>query len=302
MSLALYLLTLAGSTLLVDLRDRVRAQLTGRRRRAFGTTFWTIWHDFGALPARIAGTPVGPGGSYLSLVSVVLALALVPGVSPDVPPFPGDAVVLVYLLLVSRVAELMAAMDAAGWPAAAAVRREAWGLIGAEPAMALVVVGLAVARADTVLVEMLGGPVAGEHYAPMLLLLFALAGLTIGSAAGSPVDQARPISELVGNRAPMLAERSGPELGALQLAAAVRLAVHAGLIGAMLRMLAPGSPWILQPLGAIAVVVVIGIVDARLVRQRASRAIGLVVTSSLLAAVGVSILLVRSGALREGIP
>ncbi len=293
-SLLVWLGAVLAAPLLPDLRSRMRAQQHARHGPPWGTTWAMILRHLRlTTPRDAASTPVSTRASHLAWVCLVLALALLPGTGVVGLGFEGDLILFIYLLLLSRLAELVAVVDGADWTTRLAAEREARVLLGTETTLALLLGGLAAISQSTQLDGIFSTSPRGPHLLPLALVLLSMLGLVVASSGASPSDEPSPVSELLGNRRPLLASRSGPELATLLWASSLRLLISAGLFGATLRLLIPGRLVIIQLIGVLLAVVVLGVLDSRAPRQTPPRALGLVLSSALLGLVAASILLLR---------
>jgi len=245
------LLLLCMPILLTGVVNRTTSWWAGRRGPGLLQLGWDLRRLLGKQSMR--GDHAGVlfrAAPYVGLAASGLGAAMVPLLGQFAPlQFPFDFVVAIYLLGVARVALLIGAMDVGGaFESMGAARAAGLGSY-AEPALFLLLGSACAATGMTSFADVIGRlhqtPLFALMAIPLLLALFILLQ---AECSRVPVDDPHTHLELTMIHEAMLLDYSGPELAAMQFAAAVRMALYAGL---MTTLVNPFNPW-LQPLATIA--------------------------------------------------
>jgi formate hydrogenlyase subunit 4 len=217
-------------------------------------------------------------GPVMGLASVIAAGLLMSfGGAPALLRFPGDFLLLVYLLGLGRFFTALAALDTGSSFEGMGAAREVTFASFAEPALLLCLVVLARATGDLSLSGMLdaGLPELWHTQGPALLLAaVALLGVALAENARIPVDDPTTHLELTMVHEAMVLDHSGPDLALIQYGASLKLF----LFGALVVRLALGfpfsSPWTSLGVflgGMAAFAVVVGLVESTTARLRMNR-------------------------------
>jgi formate hydrogenlyase subunit 4 len=181
----------------------------------------------------------------------------------------------------------------------------------AEPALFLCFAGLALARGDFSLSGMLAGPLGvtgpggpagpggpggpgGPDAASLLMTAASLFLVLLAETSRVPVDDPATHLELTMIHEVLVLDSSGPDLALLQYGSALKLALFAALIVGVLvpRASLPGPAALgLLVLGLVGVAVLVGVVESLMARLRLSRVPQFLVAASVLAALGLVLLL-----------
>jgi formate hydrogenlyase subunit 4 len=177
---------------------------------------------------------------------VVLAAALVaaqiaPIVGPFAPlQFSHDFIAFAYTLGLARLFLMLSAMDVGSSFEGMGAAREASFTAFIEPALFLLVGSASLATGQTSLAGLIGqwqaSPAFAWLAAPAVVVLLVLLQ---AEAARVPVDDPLTHLELTMVHEVMVLDHSGPELAAMQYAAALKLSMYAGLIAALLNPVDP---------------------------------------------------------------
>lgn len=238
-------------------------------------------------------------GPTAGLVAAVLAALIIPLPGAAAPiSFTGDFVALTLLLGLGRFFTALAALDTGSPFEGMGAAREMTFACLAEPALLLGLLVLARLSGSLQLSNMLGGSVA-THWAAAgaTLALVLLSWLIVLLAENSriPFDDPNTHLELTMIHEVMVLDHSGPALGVVLYAAALKLFIFAALV---VRLAVPvRSDWVwldgaVFVGGLLGVAVVVGVVESIMARLRMPQSPLLLLAACLLSAFG-AILLVR---------
>lgn len=170
-------------------------------------------------------------------------------------PVPGDLLLVVYLIALSKFATGLAALDTGSAFGALGASREAAVSIQAEPALVLGLGALAAHAHSTSFAAMLATGHAMSTLsvvAPLALVAFWLSAMA--ELARMPIDDPTTHLELTMIHEALLLENSGRNLAIAEYAAGLKMVVMFGLMGQILLLTWPSmSPWLtyLASVGAI---------------------------------------------------
>jgi formate hydrogenlyase subunit 4 len=293
------LAVLLGAPVLPGIATRTKSFLTGRR----GPPVLQLYADLaklarkGTVYSRTA-TLVFRAAPLLLAASVLTAALLLPlDGRASVLGFAGDLVAFAGLLALGRFALVLAGLDTGSSFEGMGASREVTVAAFAEPALLLSLTVLVLATGSLSLGGMLGTPlaVAWTGAAPSLVLAGAsLFMLLLAENARVPIDDPATHLELTMIHEVIILDHSGPDLGLILYAGAVKFALFGALVVSVLVPRGRFDPWIagailLAGLGLIAVTV--GIVEAAMARLRMDRLPQFLVASAALAGFGVILLL-----------
>ncbi len=232
------LLLLVLPVLVVGVINRVKARWAGR----LGPPLLQLGLDLARLLRKRpvysdVATWFVRGGPLVVLASTLLAACVTPLVSGYAPlSFAFDFVLFAYLLGLGRVLLMLSALDTgSAFEGMGASREATYGAL-IEPAFFVVAGALATAAAGE---RSLAGLLAADG-APTLAGLLARSCLFVAlfvllqvEAARVPVDDPNTHLELTMIHEVMILDHAGPDLAAIQYAAAVKLTLCAGLLAAL---------------------------------------------------------------------
>lgn len=286
MELALALLL---APLLTGVVRRTRSFVAGRR----GPPLLQAYRDLRKLAYKSAvysrtTTPVFRAGPVLGLACVGGALALAPaGPLPALVAFPGDFVLLVYLLATARFASVLAALDTGSSFEGMGASREVGFAALAEPALLIVLAALAQSAGAWSLEPILGATsqAALGSFALVALVGVTLFGLLLVENARIPFDDPTTHLELTMIHEVMVLDHGGPDLAALEASAMLKLWLFASLlVGAVLPAAGPAPLGAaLHVAGVFAVGVAVGGIESSMARLRLTRVPQILVALALLA-------------------
>jgi formate hydrogenlyase subunit 4 len=294
-------LALLLAPLLMGVVRRTKAIVAGRR----GPPLLQAYRDLRKLAAKSAvqsrtTTWVFAAGPCVSLACVTGALLLVPaGGLPPALSFPGDFILLVYLLATARFATTLAALDTgSSFGGMGASREMAFGVL-AELALLLVLASLVRASGAWSLVGIYErlGPAAwlGSGGLPLLAGV-ALFGILLVENARIPFDDPATHLELTMVHEAMVLDHGGPDLAAVELGSMLKLWLFAGLLAGFVAPAHTGSTGLdlgIHGVATFGVGVAVGLVESGVARLSLTRVPQILLAIALLALLSVA--LVPSG-------
>ena len=268
-------IVLAMPILMIGLVNRTKSWWGGRRGPRLLQLGWDLLRLLGKRPVLSAvATPLFRAGAWVVLAASLMAAQIAPILGPLAPlQFAHDFVVFAYTLGLARLFLMLSAMDVGSSFEGMGAAREASFSAFVEPALFLLVGSAVVGTGQTSFAGLIGHWHASPAYpwlaAPAVVVLFMLLQ---AEAARVPVDDPLTHLELTMVHEVMVLDHSGPELAAMQYAAAIKLTLYAGVIAALLNPFDLAS----QPLPAVAaalalmagVAVALGCVESLMARLR----------------------------------
>jgi formate hydrogenlyase subunit 4 len=238
-------------------------------------------------------------GPVVGVATAVLAVTLIPvGGHPALVAFPGDFLLLAYLLGLARFFTVAAALDTGSAFEGMGGAREATFACLAEPALVLGLVALGRSAGSLSLSTMLGPGLAaawGRDAASFVLVAAALFIVLLAENCRIPVDDPNTHLELTMIHEVMVLDHGGPALGLVLYGAALKLFVFSAVVARLLFPFSVASPWLAwggSLAALLAVALGIGVVESSMARLRLTHIPALLVAAILLSAFGV-VLLVR---------
>jgi formate hydrogenlyase subunit 4 len=292
-SIAHVVLALALAPLLPGIINRTKAVFAGRRGQPLLQLYFDLFKLLrkGAVYSRTT-TWIFKAGPVAGLSAVLVALAVLPlgGVGALVS-FPGDLLVLAYVLGLMRFFTVLAAMDTGSSFEAMGASREVHFAMLAEPALLLGLAAMAVRGGGLSLsgIYAAGAASSGLEPSGAAMLLVAAAMLVVFLAENSriPIDDPNTHLELTMIHEVMVLDHCGVDLAMIEYAASLKLWVLGALLVGVLSPVAggglPGLAWGVAALAGLAVVT--GVVESTMARLRLLR-----VPQLLVGAVGLSVL------------
>lgn len=227
---------------MVGLVNRAKSLWAGRKGPGLMQSGWDLLRLLRKQPVySTVVTPLFRAGAWIVLAASLLA-ALIAPVLGDVAPlqFSHDFVLFAYTLGLARLFLMLSAMDVGSSFEGMGAAREASFTAFIEPALFLLAGAAGIATGQTSFAGLIG---QWHHTAafpwlalPAVAVLFVLLQ---AEAARVPVDDPLTHLELTMVHEAMILDHSGPELAAMQYAAALKMTICAGLIGALLNPFDP---------------------------------------------------------------
>jgi len=280
-------LLLVMAPLVPGVATRTRAALTGRRGAPVWQTYADVWKLLrrGTVYSRTATAPFRLVPIAV-LATVLAATALVPlDGRASLLGFAGDFVAFAYVLALGRFVLVLGALDTGSSFEGMGASREVTFASLVEFALFIALATLAVVTRSLLLSGMLGAPLAAEwaSAAPALILTAAaLFVVLLAECARSPIDDPTTHLELTMIHEVMILDHSGPDLGVILYASALKFAMLGVVVARVAWPIAGYSA--VARFGALATSVVVvgalvGIVEASMARVRLTK-VPLVIASA----------------------
>lgn len=262
-------IALAMPVLMVGLVNRTKSLWAGRKGPRLLQLAWDLLRLLRKRPVySVVATPLFRVGAYVVLASSLLAAMIAPLLGSFAPlQFDHDFIVFAYTLGLARLFLMLSAMDVGSSFEGMGAAREASFSAFVEPALFLLIGAASVATGTTSFAGLIGHLHQAESFQwlvlPAVVVLFILLQ---AEAARVPVDDPLTHLELTMIHEVMILDHSGPDLAAMQYAAALKMTIYAGLIAALLNPFDPAS----APLASVAtsllimaaVAVVVGCIES----------------------------------------
>lgn len=246
------LLVLSLPIVLVGLVNRTKSWWAGRKGPRLLQSASDLRRLLGKRPIiSTVASPLFRSSAYVVLVCGLVAASMVPMLGQFAPvQFSHDFVVVAYTLGLARIALMISAMDVGSAFEGMGAAREASFSTYAEPALFLLIGAAGAATGMTSFADLIG-QLHKTPYFPVIVLPLVLALLILlqTEAARVPVDDPLTHLELTMIHEVMILDHSGPELAAMQYAAALKMTLYAGLIAALINPMDP----LASPVAAIGV-------------------------------------------------
>ncbi len=294
------LVALLLAPLLPGVINRVKARFAGRT----GQPLLQPYHDLfkllrkGAVYSRTTSW-VFRAGPAIGLAAAAACLAILPlGGVPAPLGFPGDLLLLAYLMGLMRFATMTAALDTGSAFEGMGASREGWYSMLAEPALILGLAALAVHTGSFSLSGMLDGLALGELVGPgapvLVLVSSAFAIVLLAENSRIPVDDPTTHLELTMIHEVMVLDHGGVDFGFIQYAACLKLWVFSALLTGVL--LPPLTGW--WPVDCavgvalvLATAAAVGVVESVMARLKLVRVPQLLVAASVLSILALALVL-----------
>lgn len=255
--------------LLVGTVNRTKSWWVGRKGPGLLQSAWDLRRLLGKRPVvSTTASPLFRAGAYVVLVCGLFAASMIPLLGQYAPlQFSHDFIVVAYTLGLGRIVLMISAMDVGSSFEGMGAAREASFSTYAEPALFLLIGTASAVTGMTSFADLIGHLHDTAHY-PVIVgpLVLALLILLQVEAARVPVDDPLTHLELTMIHEVMILDHSGPELAAMQYAAALKMTFYAGLIAALINPVNPLSsplPGVLVAFGLmLAVAVVVGCIES----------------------------------------
>lgn len=236
------LLVLSLPIVLVGLVNRTKSWWAGRKGPRLLQSASDLRRLLGKRPIiSTVASPLFRSSAYVVLVCGLAAASMVPMLGQFAPvQFSHDFVVVAYTLGLARIALMISAMDVGSAFEGMGAAREASFSTYAEPALFLLIGAAGAATGMTSFADLIG-QLHKTPYFPVIVLPLVLALLILlqTEAARVPVDDPLTHLELTMIHEVMILDHSGPELAAMQYAAALKMTLYAGLIAALINPIDP---------------------------------------------------------------
>jgi formate hydrogenlyase subunit 4 len=276
--------------LLLGVINRTKAVFAGRR----GQPLLQPYHDLlklirkGAVYSRTT-TWVFRAGPVVGLAALLLATVLVPFAgAPAVVSFPGDFILLAYLLAAARFFTVIAALDTGSSFEGMGASREVQFSALAEPALFLGLAALAREAGSLSLSGILPASaraIWGGDAAILAAVAAAFLVVLLAENARIPVDDPNTHLELTMIHEVMVLDHGGPDLAFILYGSALKLWIFASVLAGVLVPAGSGRS-LLDPgaalAGMFALAVVVGAIESCMARLRLLRVPQLLVGAGML--------------------
>jgi len=284
--------------LMLGVITKTKAAFAGR----VGAPLLQPYHDIlkllqkGSVFSRTT-TWVFRAGPVVAIATALLAAALVPiGGRSAFVAFDGDFLIVAYLFGLARFFTMAAALDTGSSFEGMGAAREATFACLAEPAFVLGLLALARASGFLSLSSILGSSLSltwTHAGASFVLVAVALFIVLLAENSRIPVDDPNTHLELTMIHEVMVLDHGGPAFGLIHYAASVKLFVFAAIVGRLLLPLGSEPAWAawgIAAASALAIAVVIGVVESTMARLRLTHIPILLVAACLLSVFGIVLL------------
>ncbi len=214
-------------------------------------------------------------GPVVMLATALVAAMLVPfGGRPAPLSFSGDLILFAYLFALARFFTVAAAMDTGSAFEGMGAAREATFAALAEPALFLAFLTLVRASGSLSLTGMLGhglGRAWSSASASLVFVVVSLFVVLLVESSRVPFDDPATHLELTMIHEVMVLDHSGPMLGTIHYAAALKLLVLGALVARLVAPVSTGSlplDWLVFAGSILAVAIVVGVVESVMARLR----------------------------------
>lgn len=281
---------LAAAPLLLGITTRVKALFAGRR----GAPLLQRYVDLAKLLRKGAvfsttTTWVFSAGPAVSLAATLFAVTLVPLAGERaLLAFPGDFLLLAYVLGLARFATVLAALDTGSSFEAMGASREVQFSALAEPALLVALAALVRLAHSASLSDMLlavSPAIWRADAAALALVCAALFVVFLAENARVPVDDPTTHLELTMVHEVMVLDHSGPDLALIEAGLTAKFAVLGAILTAIAVPVHSGHPVVDAAAFAAALValaVAVGVIESTMARWRLIRVPQLLVGAGVL--------------------
>ncbi len=270
------LVLLALPILQVGIVNRTKSLWGGRK----GPQLHQLWFDLVRLARKVpvyseTTSWIVKAGPVVVLATALTGGLLAPLVAGWAPlSFPLDFVVFAYVMGLGRVFMMLAALDTgSAFEGMGASREATYGAL-VEPAFFVLLGTLGLATGESSFSQLVAPASGHVGFLSILLGVVTFLVLLQVEAARVPVDDPNTHLELTMIHEVMILDHSGPDLAALQYAAAIKLTTCSALVAALLNpFTAPTRPLLAAIFSVgltLAVGVVVGLFESLMARFRMS--------------------------------
>ena len=292
-------IALLTAPLLLGVINRVKAVFAGRT----GQPLFQAYYDLAKLLRKSAvyshtSSWVFKAGPIVGLASVLVALAITPfGSAPALLKFPGDLILLAYVLGLMRFFTVVAALDTGSAFEGMGASREVQFSALAEPCLFLCLAAIACKMQSISLSSMIPGMNLGtwiEEGPALAMIAVALMTVLLAENARIPVDDPNTHLELTMIHEVMVLDHSGPDLAFILYSSALKLWVMSALLVGMILPVRTGNLLVDMPAalaGMIFVAAVIGVIESTMARLRLLHIPQLLVGAAVIAVIALVLIL-----------
>jgi formate hydrogenlyase subunit 4 len=294
-----FLLALVLAPLLPGVINRTKAVFAGRRGQPLLQAYFDLWKLLhkGAVYSRTT-TWVFRAGPVIGLACMLVAAAITPfGGTRALLGFPGDLILLAYLLGLARFFTVLAALDTGSPFEGMGASREVQFSALAEPALLLGLAAVAWTTDSFSLSEMfpaLDGADWAQTGPALLLVAAALFVVFLAENARIPVDDPNTHLELTMIHEVMVLDHGGPDLAFILYGASLKLWVLGAFLAGILLPVRTGIgalDTVIAWFAMLVIAVAVGVVESTMARLRLLRVPRLLVGAVLLSGLAFVLLL-----------
>ena len=256
-----WLFVLCMPILLVGVINRTKSWWAARKGPRILQFAFDLRRLLGKRPVEsTTATALFRAGAWIVLIAGMFAAAMAPMLGQFAPlQFSHDFIVVAYAMGLARIALMLSAMDVGSSFEGMGAAREAAFSTYAEPALFLLIGTAGAATGMTSFADLIGHLHHTPYYAIVVVpLVVCLLILLQAEAARVPVDDPLTHLELTMIHEVMILDHSGPELAAMQFAAALKMTLYAGLIAALVNPFDPLTMPVAAVLTSFAVMIGVG--------------------------------------------
>ena len=289
-----FILAFALAPMMLGIINRTKAVMAGRRGQPMLQPYQELWKLLhkGAVYSHTT-TAVFVLGPIVGCAAIGLAILLIPvGGSPSLISFPGDFLLVAYLLGVARFFTVTAALDTGSSFEGMGASREAFFSALTEPALLLTLTTLAAtshAMALTdIYVDINTAALASGAGPAIFLAAASMFVVFLAENSRIPVDDPNTHLELTMIHEVMVLDHSGPDFAMIQYAACLKMWILGSLLMGALVPIRTG--WFVEDLGiglaGLALLAVLtGVVESLMARLRLVRVPQFLIAASVLSIV-----------------
>jgi formate hydrogenlyase subunit 4 len=278
-SLVYWLIGLTASPVLLGVISRTKALFAGRVGPPLLQPYYDLFKllQKGAVYSRTTSW-IFRAGPVVGLAAVIAASAMVPLGRAAAPlHFPGDLLLVAYLLAVVRFFIVLAALDTGSSFEGMGATREATFSALAEPAFVLSLVTLA-RLSRSLSFSGIYGSLSKNVWltagVPLMLVVATLFLVLLAENARIPVDDPGTHLELTMIHEVMVLDHGGPDFALILYGAALKVWIFGSLIVGLFLPAGPSNLWqgvLVAFAGMIILAVLIGVVESCMARLRLGR-------------------------------
>ena len=283
------LLAMAMAPLLLGIINRTKAIFAGRRGQPLLQTYYDLAKLLrkGGVYSRTT-TWVFRAGPVIGLSCAAVALLIVPlGGVGGLVAFPGDILLLAYMLGMMRFMTVLAAMDTGSAFEGMGASREVQFSMLTEPALLLAIAAMAANCGSFSLSGIYASPLStGPAHIPALVLVAAsMLVVLLTENARIPVDDPNTHLELTMIHEVMVLDHGGVDLAMITYGSSLKLWILGSLLVGVAMPLRTGNALadlVAAVAAMMALAIVVGVIESVMARLRLVRVPQLLVTASIL--------------------
>jgi formate hydrogenlyase subunit 4 len=270
-----FALGLVLAPLLPGIINRTKAYFAGRQGQPLLQAYYDIFKQLRKGTVYSTTTSwIFKAGPVVGLASALMALAIIPlGDVPALLAFPGDLLLMAYILGLMRFFTVIAALDTGSSFEGMGASREVLFSALAEPAL---FIGLAAVARKTGMVSLSTMLPLASAFSPVIVLVTAsFLVVFLCENARIPFDDPTTHLELTMIHEVMVLDHSGPDFAFIQYGSALKMWVLGALIVGVVSPPYSAGVWLLPVVSAICglllLAIIVGIIESTMARLRLIR-------------------------------